>query len=554
MSLPLASRAFLWAFGPLCLLLGSSFYLVSTLVRQQVRHGLRDSLEQVQRTLDRTRSAHELRNSRLLAIVAENPSLKAGIELWRSTPGTSVEVRQTLNEQLAEIAQVIDCDFLLLQAGESEAAIAGVARHGQKPIEPINLTAIGKNTGSLTIYRGDLFSTTEVPVNLDNEHVGTLTIGRTFDLEYFTGQTALLQNGRVLRTNLPGAVPNVLEKGLAGCRPNAECDIVVANESYVVTRVESREFSGGFEIVQFQSVDAASAPLQLVLRQVFLFAAVLALAGAAAVSYFSSRALAKPLVRLVARLRRSEEQGRLAEDFRTDSAISEVDELARALNQAARAIADSRGRLEHAYTSFIDSLAASLDARDVYTAGHSQRVSRYSIEIAKAMNLPREFQEQLRIGALLHDIGKIGIPDAVLQKPAPLSDEEFLNIQRHPVIGRRILEGIEGFEIYLSIVELHHENHDGSGYPHALCGADIPLDARIVHVADAYDAMTSDRPYRKGLTHEEAMQRICKGEGRQFDPAITRCLAEMSVNGWRGEPLPTMRNGILSLHDQVSAE
>ncbi|MEZ5366657.1 MAG: HD-GYP domain-containing protein [Bryobacterales bacterium] len=149
-------------------------------------------------------------------------------------------------------------------------------------------------------------------------------------------------------------------------------------------------------------------------------------------------------------------------------------------------------------------MTSAVDARDVYTLGHSRRVSGYAVQLATQMGLPAEEIEILRVGGLLHDVGKIGVPDAVLRKPGRLTAEEMQLIQQHPVIGRHIVERVEGFSAYLPIIELHHENYDGSGYPCGQRGEETPLAARIVHVVDAYDAMTSDRPYRSGMTHEQA--------------------------------------------------
>lgn len=130
----------------------------------------------------------------------------------------------------------------------------------------------------------------------------------------------------------------------------------------------------------------------------------------------------------------------------------------------------------------------------------------------------------IRVGALLHDIGKIGVTDSVLRKPSKLTSEEMVQVQQHPSIGRRILEGVRGFQQYLPIVELHHENWDGTGYPLRLSGVKVPLCARITHVADAYDAMTSARSYRPALSHEAAMRELKRCAGTQFDPEIVKAL------------------------------
>jgi putative nucleotidyltransferase with HDIG domain len=176
---------------------------------------------------------------------------------------------------------------------------------------------------------------------------------------------------------------------------------------------------------------------------------------------------------------------------------------------------------------FTRTMAQTLDARDHATAGHSSRVSAYATQIAKVLPMTDREREVVEVGAVLHDIGKIGIPDRVLQKEGRLTDEEFETIKEHPVLGRRILEGVSRFRDYLSIVELHHENHDGSGYPWGLSGENIPLGARIVHVVDAFDAMTSCRPYRNAMPTEQALAILKKYAGTQFDPVIVEVFLEL---------------------------
>lgn len=192
---------------------------------------------------------------------------------------------------------------------------------------------------------------------------------------------------------------------------------------------------------------------------------------------------------------------------------------------------NGQSEVHRAYVECVKSLASALDARDCYTAGHSRRVSEYSCAIARQLGFDAEQVDELRIGALLHDIGKIGIPDSVLRNPGRLTSDEVHLIQQHPAIGRRILEGVHGFAPYLSTVELHHENWDGTGYPYGLTGEEAPLAARIVHVADAYDAMTSDRPYRSGVSSKDAVRILEENAGTQFDPAVVTVFANLTASG-----------------------
>ena len=195
----------------------------------------------------------------------------------------------------------------------------------------------------------------------------------------------------------------------------------------------------------------------------------------------------------------------------------EVDTLTAAFNTMMQSVSAAEAETEEAYVGAIRALALALDARDPYTAGHSERVSALSVAIGRQMRLAADQLEILRLGALLHDIGKIGISDAVLRKPGPLTREEFAVVEQHPLVGARILRSVHFLAPHLAIVELHHERPDGQGYPHRLRGNEIPLLARIVRVADAFDAMTSARAYRPAHGRAEAMRELWRCAGPQFD-------------------------------------
>jgi len=178
-------------------------------------------------------------------------------------------------------------------------------------------------------------------------------------------------------------------------------------------------------------------------------------------------------------------------------------------------------------------LAAAIDAKDHYTHGHTTRVTNLSLEIAKKLiqknrkTFDEKFLEQLHIASLLHDIGKIGIPEAILNKKEPLTVEETNRIKEHPVIGATILSPIKELEDAFLGVKYHHEKYDGSGYPEGLKGNQIPLIASIISVVDTYDAMITDRPYRRGLTKEEAVREISRVSGTQLDPQVANAFIEL---------------------------
>ncbi|MCM1102798.1 MAG: response regulator [Clostridium sp.] len=188
---------------------------------------------------------------------------------------------------------------------------------------------------------------------------------------------------------------------------------------------------------------------------------------------------------------------------------------------------ESRRNVEKMNETILRTLARAIDAKDRYTNGHSQRVARYAAQIAKRMGKDEDYQEKIYQAGLLHDIGKIHVPDAIINKPARLTDEEFAYIKLHPVSGYYILRDIQGNDMIAQGAKGHHERYDGNGYPNGLTGSDIPEAARILGVADAYDAMTSNRSYRQVMPQEKVRAEIEKGIGLQFDPEAAKIMLQM---------------------------
>jgi putative nucleotidyltransferase with HDIG domain len=175
----------------------------------------------------------------------------------------------------------------------------------------------------------------------------------------------------------------------------------------------------------------------------------------------------------------------------------------------------------------VSALASAIDAKDTYTNGHSSRVAEYSRMIAERAGYSKAKQDEIYMMGLLHDVGKIGVPDEVINKPAKLTDEEFELIKEHPVIGAGILERIKERPTLAIGARSHHERYDGTGYPDGLSATDIPEEARIIAVADAYDAMTSRRSYRDVMPQAKVRDEIQKGSGTQFDPRFAEIMLKM---------------------------
>lgn len=182
---------------------------------------------------------------------------------------------------------------------------------------------------------------------------------------------------------------------------------------------------------------------------------------------------------------------------------------------------------EKLFMHVVHSLADAIDAKDTYTNGHSGRVAKYSKEIARRYGYSEKAQGDIYMMGLLHDVGKIGVPDAVINKPAKLTDEEFAMIKNHPAMGSRILKNIKEMPALATGARWHHEKYGGGGYPDGLSGNDIPEEARIIAVADAYDAMSSRRSYRDVLPQEVVRDEIEKGKGTQFDPKFADIMLSM---------------------------
>lgn len=206
--------------------------------------------------------------------------------------------------------------------------------------------------------------------------------------------------------------------------------------------------------------------------------------------------------------------------------------------------------LQDSYESSLQALVTALDFRDNETQGHSYRVVQYAVMVAKVMGIGEPDLTWIRRGAILHDVGKIGIPDAILKKPGKLDPEEWEVMKRHPEMGYRMLEHIRFLEPALDIVLSHQERFDGSGYPRGLKGEEIPQGARVFAVVDTFDAMTSDRPYRKALSIDDACNEIKEWSGRQFDPAVAEAFLSLPVDSWR-EVRERVHREVTALDEQV---
>jgi HD-GYP domain-containing protein (c-di-GMP phosphodiesterase class II) len=516
------TRAFLLCFLPFAVLLACSFWMIDRHVQTTVRNGLLTSMRENQHSIARIHAKSDLENNRFLKVAGENAALKAGMELLMQNRGSQA-ARRTVEDQLRELCEHMGFDLLLVSSPDG-MPMAGVVRRSGKDMPdqgqlvPVDTSILGRSTAGLLFMDGNTFQVASVPIGENEENIGILSVGEIFSFSEFNTSAVLVRDGQVIKSNLDGISFRELEASLAACRGDSECDFELHGAEWISVPMQS--YGGKYLLRSLENVDSAAAPVESRLHSLFLSLSFACVLVALLCSVIASRSIVKPIDAVVSHLRNAAITGVLPEFEGDPSSIMEIRELAEIYDRAALSVRAAGADLQRAYLEFVGSLANALDARDRYTSGHSQRVSELSCAVAAAMQLDPVHVERIRIGALLHDIGKIGVADSVLQKPGRLTDEEFALVKEHPVIGRRILEGVQGFANYLGAVELHHENWDGTGYPKGLKGEETPIDARIIHVSDAYDAMTTDRSYRRGMTHERAIAIICENAGIQFDARI----------------------------------
>ena len=283
-----------------------------------------------------------------------------------------------------------------------------------------------------------------------------------------------------------------------------------------------------FGVVAMQDESKALASVGEMRRQTWLISLAFALFALVVGSVFA-RKLTAPLLRLVTAAQKIS-AGDLSHRVETKS-VTEIGTLGETFNQMSDKLEEHIKNLAKAaeenrelFIGTVKALAAAIDGKDKYTRGHSERVSRISVAVAQQLDLPETEIETLRISALLHDVGKIAIDDAILKKPGALTDDEFEVMKTHPQRGYKIMSQIPAMKDFLPGMYMHHEMINGAGYPQGLKGAEIPLQAKIISVADTFDAMTTNRPYQKGMELDAALSRIESFVGTRYDGAVVQAL------------------------------
>jgi putative nucleotidyltransferase with HDIG domain len=547
----LVTRALVTSFLTLALVLGAVFAVLSLRVRDQVRQAVADNLASAQQVFTKVeaRRQQDLRAS--VATLAENPTLKAALDTWlseRSTANARVsdELLNTVQNEATKMANRIGADVLAVADGDRRIVASGGRLATAWPRGVVIGVATEANSpGDRAVAVGSgMYHLVSVPLQFGEATIGSLELGTALDVRYAReladlsrGHAAIISKGTVLASTLsgPAARDLVADPSVDGAGART---ISLAGETWAIQPLSQL---GDVRFLALASIDAAAAgQTQAALKGlawVGLGAMVLAVMG----SLWLARTLTQPIDDLSQSLSAMTTGTRLRAPVAMSGTSRELDQLTGTFNSLLASVASAEAEAEATYLGAVRALAAALDARDPYTAGHSERVATFAVAMSEELKLDADTQETLRLGALLHDIGKIGVPDEVLRKSEALTPAEFETIKTHPSAGARILRSIPFLAPHIPIVELHHERPDGQGYPYGLRGDEIPLAARIVHVADAFDAMTSARAYRSGRMPVEAIAELRRCVGTDFDAsAVEALIAALPRLVAAGEPIDPM--------------
>ena len=504
------------------------FVVITLDVRDRVRAAETDKLRVSENVFTNLEAERQQDQVAAMATLAENPTLKAALDTYfterRFTGSSDEQLRATVTGEAAKLAAQTPADVLaVVETGGRIFASAGPLAGRWPPGQRVDIPSGASTFQSVVVLPAGAFRVSGARLTFGDRSIGALVAATSLDANYAQelsnlslAGVVITVNGAIVARTVPEGVARdlVASNGATGAR-------TLGDEEYAIRSLLSL---GPVRIFTLTSIDAAA---RAATRDALVALATIAfgsfvLAGIG--SLWLARLLAEPINRVSSEISTMTTARDFGRTLELTGSSRELDTLTSAFNDLMRGLVAAEAETRSAYLGAIRALAAALDARDPYTAGHSERVSTLSVMMGRVMNVGGDDLEILRLGALLHDIGKIGVSDAILRKTGPLTPEEFEQIKRHPGLGARILRQVPFLAPHLQIVELHHERPDGRGYPYGLRGEDIPLAARIVHVADAFDAMTSARAYRAARAASEAFTELQRCADTQFDPPCVAAL------------------------------
>ena len=536
----LLARTLTVTFATVAVILTISFIVITLDVRDRVRAAETEKLRVSENIFTALETKRQQDQVAAMATLAENPTLKAALDTYfteRRFSGSSDEqLRATVTGEAAKLATQTPADVLAVVENDGRIfTSAGPAAAKWPSGQHVDIPG-DQTFQNVAVLPSGAFRITGARLTFGDRGIGALVSATSLDANYAQELSNLSTAGVVVTVNnavVARTVPEEVARDLVASKLTTGTGML-GSEEYAIRTMFS---SGAARVYTLTSIDAAA---RKATSDALVAVASIAFGSfilAAIASFWLARILSEPINRVsgeIATMTGARDFGRTLE---LTGSSRELDALTTAFNDLMRGLAAAEAETRSAYVGSIRALAAALDARDPYTAGHSERVSTLSVMMGRVMNLSASELEVLRLGALLHDIGKIGVSDEILRKNGPLTPEEFEQITRHPALGARILRQVPFLAPHLPIVELHHERPDGRGYPFGLRGEEIPIDARIVHVADAFDAMTSARAYRAARPAAVAFDELERFSGTQFDPAcVEALLAAMPANHDIAEP------------------
>jgi putative nucleotidyltransferase with HDIG domain len=535
-------RTLAFAFVTVDAILAIVFLVLMVDARGRVRTTEAEKLQDSARVFLAFEARRQQEQLATIASLAENPTLKAALDTYYAetrfgslSSDQEVALHDTVDREAQKLAELTGAQILAIidKAGTVFVSAGadreqwprnGRVRYSSKTTQMLGGGAREAFEG-VALLRAGASRVSGAALRLDNDRdVGSLVLATSLDSRYARQVASLSNAGVAIKINdviTATTVPDVVARDLLELGREPDSAEILGGEEFAVRTLYS---SGEVRVYTLSSIDAAA---RTATRDALVTLAMVAF-GAIILAALSSLWLAGELTRPIKLLAGEAEVLTTARDLNRKLHLTgssrEVDALAAAFNALIEGLSTAEAETRAAYLGAIRALAAALDARDPYTAGHSERVSVLAVLMGRHMNLGAQELDVLRLGALLHDIGKIGLADEILRKPGALTSDEFEQIKRHPVLGARILRQVPFFAPHTPIVELHHERPDGLGYPLGLRGDEIPLAARIVHVADAFDAMTSARAYRPARGYPVAIAELRRHSGTQFDAASVDAL------------------------------
>ena len=530
----LVVRTLIATFCAIAVVLGAAFLTLTIETRVRVKTEVAANLDASQRAFATVETRRQQEAQLQAQNFADSPTLKAALDTYQA------ETRRGAGGHTADLVATVEHEVQKLSSRVSADAVAIVVPRHEKNSEVWEVLASGGSRSrswprgtrlpaasdaaaadSVIAMPSGTFRVVSAMVDLQGMPIGRLLLATAIDERYARelkalsrAETAVIANGRVIASTLDPERKAALSA--LGVLPS-EGVVRLGTDLHAVRQL-FRSGTAGFYAVD--SITAAAAQATSAAFEAIFVIALGALALGAVVSLWLARVVARPIDQLSQQLRRMTSAREFSRRLPLSGSSQELDALTGMFNEMMTSLVAAEEETEAAYVAAIKALAAALDARDPYTSGHSERVSALSVMVGRHMTLASEDIEVLRLGALLHDIGKIGIRDRVLSKRGPLTDEEFEIIKTHPTVGANILRHVPFLNRHMPIVELHHEQPDGRGYPHGLFGNATPLLARIVHVADAFDAMTSARAYRPAQGEAHALGELTRNRGTQFDAEV----------------------------------